>query len=106
MRQQSAVTLPQLAMLALGSATLVCSLAVSIALGVDKRRASRDAWRVSERTLHTLELCGGWPGSLIARRLLRHKTRKASYRIKAGLIVVLHMTAWTILLLWSFGAFR
>jgi uncharacterized membrane protein YsdA (DUF1294 family) len=90
-------------MVALGLATLVCGVAVAIALAIDKRRATRGAWRVSERTLHTLELCGGWAGSLIARRLLRHKTRKGSYRVMAAAIALLHAAAWVLLLLWAFG---
>ncbi len=93
-------------MLALGSATLVCGLAVAAALAVDKRRAERGGWRVSERTLHTLELCGGWLGSLLARRALRHKTRKASYRAVAGVIAALHVVVWGWLVLWSLGVFR
>lgn len=100
------MTLPQLAMVVLGSATLVCSVAAAVGLAIDKRRAQRGGWRVSERTLHTLELCGGWLGSLIARRALRHKTRKASYRVKAGLIAVAHAALWLALVLWGIGAFR
>ena len=39
-----------------------------------------------------LELAGGWPGALLAQRLLRHKTAKASYRSAFWTMVVLHIT--------------
>ncbi len=70
---------------------LLCvSLATGVALAWDKRAARKRRWRVSERTLHTLELLGGWPGSLLVRPLIRHKTRKRSYRVVFTLIVLLH----------------
>lgn len=90
-------------MVALGSATLFVGAAVSLALFVDKRRAARGGWRVSERTLHTMELCGGWLGSLVARRMLRHKTRKVSYRVVAGMITGGHVAAWGVLIAWRLG---
>jgi len=60
----------------------------------DKRAAGRGGWRVSERTLHLLELCGGWPGALLASRTIRHKTSKSSYRLAFAAIIVLHLAAW------------
>ncbi|MEM9419101.1 MAG: DUF1294 domain-containing protein [Planctomycetota bacterium] len=56
----------------------------------DKRRAKNQGWRVSEKTLHTLELLGGWPGAWLGMRWLRHKSVKKSYRLVFGLIVALH----------------
>jgi uncharacterized membrane protein YsdA (DUF1294 family) len=35
---------------------------------------------VSESTLHTLSLVGGWPGALVAQQVLRHKSNKATFR--------------------------
>jgi len=67
------------------------SLGSVVLLMVDKRRARLGRYRVSEQTLHLLELAGGWPGSWIARRRLRHKTRKVSYRIVFAAIVLLHL---------------
>lgn len=35
--------------------------------------------RVPESTLHLYGLLGGWPGALVARHVLRHKTRKQPF---------------------------
>lgn len=51
-----------------------------IAYYVDKRAAIRHKWRVPEKTLHTLEFLGGWPGAIVAQKLFRHKTKKQSYQ--------------------------
>lgn len=61
----------------------------------DKRRAQGNRWRVSEATLHGLELLGGWPGALVAQQVLRHKTRKISFQIVFWLIVAAHVAFWT-----------
>ena len=39
------------------------------------------ASRVSEATLHFLELFGGWPAAYLAQQRLRHKTIKRSYQM-------------------------
>lgn len=61
------------------------------AMWLDKRAAIAGRRRWPERTLHGLEVLGGWPGSLVAQRALRHKNRKARYQITSWLIVALHM---------------
>jgi len=70
------------------------SLLAFAAIGVDKRAARQGARRLSELGLHLLELLGGFPGSWLGQRLLRHKTRKTSYVIVFWLIVALHVAAW------------
>ncbi|MDE0546715.1 DUF1294 domain-containing protein [Microbacterium sp. C7(2022)] len=50
------------------------------AYGIDKSAARRQARRISEQTLLTVGLIGGWPGALVAQQLFRHKTRKRSFR--------------------------
>jgi uncharacterized membrane protein YsdA (DUF1294 family) len=62
---------------------------------VDKRRAMRGEWRIREATLHLVELLGGWPGSFLAQRVLRHKWRKTSYVVTFWTIVAVHVAMWT-----------
>jgi uncharacterized membrane protein YsdA (DUF1294 family) len=69
----------------------VASLVTFVTYWLDKRAAIRDRRRVSERTLHTMELLGGWPGAYVAQRTFRHKTRKRSYQVVYWAIVVLHV---------------
>ena len=45
-------------------ATYVLMSALAFALfWMDKRRAARCQWRLPERTLHVVEILGGWPGA-------------------------------------------
>ncbi|MGB3136012.1 MAG: cold shock and DUF1294 domain-containing protein [Nodosilinea sp.] len=67
----------------------------------DKSRAKRRDWRTSEQTLHLCELAGGWLGGLIAQRVLRHKSKKASYQAEFWAIVVIHYAAWLFWLFWG-----
>ena len=79
------------------------SLVTLVAYAWDKRQARGGGWRVPEKRLHVMELLGGWPGGLLGRRWLRHKSVKRSFRIRSGLIVCLHGVlvgaAW-----WWFGS--
>ena len=75
------------------------SVASFAAYALDKRRAKLNAYRIPERTLHLLDLLGGWPGGWLARRTLRHKTRKVSFVITFWITVVIHTAiAYAILL--------
>ena len=56
------------------------SLVAFFAYAFDKSAARAGRWRVSEGTLHSLGLAGGWPGALQAQQLLRHKSNKPSFR--------------------------
>ena len=60
---------------------------------VDKRRAKRGGWRVPEARLHTLALLGGWPGAMIGRRWLRHKSKKRKFAVLFYLTVLGHLSA-------------
>lgn len=65
------------------------------AFGIDKRRAVRRARRISERTLHTLELCFGWPGALAGMLVFRHKIAKRGYLFALALVILVHLAAVT-----------
>lgn len=59
----------------------------------DKRAAERGAWRVPEAHLHAVSLLGGWPGALVARPFLRHKTTKQPFRTVFWLAVLANVVA-------------
>jgi len=72
--------------------SLVVSVVTVLIYAWDKRRARNGGWRVAERTLHGMELLGGWPGGVLARRWLRHKSVKRSFRVRSA--VILACAAW------------
>lgn len=61
----------------------------------DKRRAGHGGRRIPEATLHFYDLCGGWPGGIVAQQVLRHKRRKASFMATTAAILFIHLTGWT-----------
>jgi uncharacterized membrane protein YsdA (DUF1294 family) len=59
---------------------LTTSVLTFLAYAFDKSAAQNGRWRTPENTLHLFSLVGGWPGALVAQRLLRHKSRKQSFQ--------------------------
>ena len=72
----------------------VMSIVTLAAYGIDKHQAERGNRRIRERTLHLLELAGGWPGAAVGQIFFRHKWRKFSYMVVFGFIVMVHVAAW------------
>jgi uncharacterized membrane protein YsdA (DUF1294 family) len=70
---------------------LFMSLVCFVAYWRDKRFAVAGEQRTPESRLHLYELLGGWPGGLLAQRLIRHKNRKVAYQVKFWLIVATHL---------------
>lgn len=58
---------------------------------IDKRAARAGNWRISEKTLFMFALIGGSPGLLAGMKSFRHKTRKASFQLVVGLILVVQI---------------
>jgi uncharacterized membrane protein YsdA (DUF1294 family) len=47
---------------------------------LDKSAAQQGRWRTKESSLLFLGLACGWPGAVVAQRVLRHKSRKKSFQ--------------------------
>ncbi len=72
---------------------LIASLITFLVYAVDKSAAKLGTWRTSEGTLQWLSLLGGWPGALIAQQILRHKSKKRSFRAVFRIMVFLNVSA-------------
>lgn len=59
--------------------------------GIDKRKAVKGRWRISEAALLTVAALGGSLGSLLAMELFRHKTKHKKFTISVRLLLVLHI---------------
>lgn len=58
---------------------------------IDKRKAVKGRWRISEAALLTVAALGGSLGSLLAMELFRHKTKHKKFTIGVRLLLVLHI---------------
>lgn len=81
-------------LLTAGAVYGVMSVLTLTAFAIDKRAARAGTERIAERTLHAMELLGGWPGALVGMRLVRHKWRKRGYVGTLAAIVTAHVGAW------------
>ena len=55
---------------------------------IDKRRARKGEWRISENTLFVVTLLGGGIGTITGMKMFRHKTRKLKFKIGLPLILI------------------
>ncbi|HEY9380842.1 MAG TPA: DUF1294 domain-containing protein, partial [Burkholderiales bacterium] len=69
---------------------VVISIVVFIVYALDKSAARKNRRRIPENTLHLLALIGGWPGALVAQKLLHHKSSKQSFQAVFWVTVVLN----------------
>lgn len=64
---------------------------------VDKAAAKAGRWRTSENTLLLLGLACGWPGAVVAQKLLRHKSHKRSFAARFWVTVLVNMALFVYL---------
>ena len=70
---------------------IIINLTAFAAMGIDKSKAKRNAWRIPEATLFTLAIIGGSIGALSGMFIFHHKTRHLSFRIGLPLILLIHL---------------
>ena len=56
-----------------------------IIYGIDKYKAKKNTYRISEKSLFMLSIMGGMIGSLLGMRFFHHKTRKISFYIDSSI---------------------
>lgn len=70
---------------------LVINIIAFLAMGIDKRKSKRDAWRIPEQTLLSLVLLGGGIGGIAGMYTFRHKTKKPRFFIGFPVILILEI---------------
>ena len=59
--------------------------------GIDKYRAIKNKWRISEKTLLTLGLLGGFVGALLGIYIFNHKKNKYIFWVVNIFMLILFM---------------
>ena len=62
-----------------------------VIMGVDKKRAIRGAWRISEASLFFTALLGGSLGCILGMQHFRHKTKHWYFVVGMPLILILQI---------------
>lgn len=70
---------------------LIINLTGFILMGMDKRRAKKDKWRIPEKTLFLTAILGGSIGSIAGMHILRHKTKHTTFVIGMPCILVIQI---------------
>ena len=76
-----------------------------VLMGIDKRKAIKNAFRIPEATLFSVALVGGSIGSILGMLIFRHKTKHWSFKLGMPAILVLQLILFA-LLSWSPIIFR
>lgn len=75
---------------------LIVNLTAFCMYGIDKRKAKKNRWRISEKALFTVALLGGSIGALLGMRVFHHKTKHWYFRWGIPLILLaqIALTVW------------
>ncbi|MBP3949722.1 DUF1294 domain-containing protein [Bacillus suaedae] len=68
-------------------------------MGIDKQRAKKGQYRISERTLFLFALIGGSIGVFTGMNLFRHKTKKRSFSLGLPMIIIAQIISVTFIIL-------
>ena len=82
----------------LGICLLILNVFGFIQFGVDKKRAQKGKWRISEASLFATALLGGSIGCIVGMKMFRHKTKHKSFIIGMPLILLLQIIAVVLVL--------
>lgn len=67
----------------------------------DKRRAIKNKYRISEKTLFTIALLGGSLGSILGMKQFRHKTKHWYFKYGMPLILIMQIALISLIMVKS-----
>ncbi len=75
---------------------LIINVIAFLAMLIDKRKAEKGKWRISETTLLLLGVLGGSIGGIIGMYTFRHKTKKKRFTIGMPAILIIEILIYFI----------
>ena len=75
----------------------ICSIVAFFLYGADKRKAKKDKWRISEKSLLWISLLGGGIGGYFAMHIFRHKTKHWYFHLAHVVAIVWQVALWAYL---------
>lgn len=82
----------------LGSYLLFVNIVAFFMMGIDKKRARKKEWRISEKVLFLSALAGGSAGSVFGMHLFHHKTKHWYFVWGMPLILMIQLILMGILI--------
>ena len=76
---------------------LAVNIATFLLYGIDKYKAKKNQWRISEATLLTMAAIGGSIGAWAGMRLWHHKTMHKKFKYGIPLIIIMQIALVTYL---------
>lgn len=70
---------------------VVINILVFFIYGIDKKKAQKKQWRISENSLLLGAFLGGSLGAFLAMRVFHHKTKHWKFKICVPLFLVIHI---------------
>ena len=70
---------------------IVMNLISFFQMGIDKQRAMKQEWRISEKTLWLFAILGGSAGAGLGMKLFRHKTKHASFKYGVPCLIIIQI---------------
>lgn len=70
---------------------ILINIIAFVTMGVDKKRARKHEYRISEKTLWTLAIIGGGTGAFLGMMRFRHKTKHPTFRIGFPIIMMIQL---------------
>lgn len=79
---------------------IIINVITFILYGVDKRRAKRKRWRISEKNLLVFTFCGGGLGAILGMLSFHHKTKHWKFRILVPIFFIMQLILLIYLINW------
>lgn len=81
----------------LAGVIIVMNLAGFLIMGMDKKRARNNHYRISEKTLWNVAFLGGAIGATVGMKHFRHKTKHAPFKFGLPLLAIIEIGIFTYL---------